>query len=131
VIYRFMIGIVYTRRCCDRVARVTHSQCLVPSAFGPERRLLRRRYRSAVLVVEDVREAETCIGLRIVGIVFQCLFEVRSRGELKSKGLRVEIRFSIPKFIQADFVPNPALILFGLIAPRAIKVVADPHGGNR
>jgi hypothetical protein len=38
----------------------------------------------------------------------------------------VEIRFSIPKFIQADFVPNPALILFGLIAPRAIKVVADP-----
>jgi hypothetical protein len=28
--------------------------------------------------------------------------------------------------VQADFVPNPALILFGLIAPRAIKVVADP-----
>jgi hypothetical protein len=49
-----------------------------------------------------------------------------ARGELKSKGLRVEIRFSIPKFIQADFVPNPVLILFGLIAPRAIKVVADP-----
>jgi hypothetical protein len=39
----------------------------------------------------------------------------------KILGTRVDIRLHIPKFIQADFIPNPALILFGLIAPRAIK----------
>src|SRR5262249_38273632 len=46
--------------------------------FGQRQRAV-RVISPTVLIVEYVREAEACISLRIIGIVFQCLCEIRYR----------------------------------------------------